>query len=84
MSGGIDNVSRLLTSRGKFKVRKISVYRIKVFFYFKLVTSFAKRFSQVEIENGDEEQAKSSKKGRRKPAYAGGLVLEPKKGICCF
>ena len=36
---------------------------------------------QTEVEHDDDEQPKSSKKGRRKPAYAGGLVLEPKKGI---
>jgi len=46
--------------------------------------SFTWRFSQAAVEIDDEEQPKSSKKGRKKPAYAGGLVLEPKKGICCF
>lgn len=51
---------------------------------FKLVMSFTRRFSQAEVENDDEEQRKSSKKGRRKPAYAGGLVLEPKKGMFCL
>ncbi|XP_031555098.1 DNA polymerase alpha catalytic subunit-like [Actinia tenebrosa] len=30
--------------------------------------------------NEDDEQPTTSKKGRRKPAYEGGLVLEPKKG----
>ena len=50
------------------------------------VTAALLFFFQAEpVENDENDQPKSSKKGRRKPAYAGGLVLEPKKGIqCCL
>jgi len=33
-----------------------------------------------DLDEGEEATAPKPVKGRRKPAYAGGLVLEPKKG----
>ncbi|KAK3699380.1 hypothetical protein QZH41_006560 [Actinostola sp. cb2023] len=39
-----------------------------------------KSYSKRSVSNEDDASATTSKKGRRKPAYAGGLVLEPKKG----
>ena len=40
-----------------------------------------------QVTNGDDDDEeggtqKKKGKGRKKPAYAGGLVLEPKKGLC--
>ena len=32
----------------------------------------------------DQTAGQSKKTGRRKPAYLGGLVLEPKRGWCCL
>jgi DNA polymerase elongation subunit (family B) len=41
--------------------------------------------TQTAVANEDGEvNTTTTKKGRKKPAYSGGLVLEPKKGMFLF
>ncbi|XP_028403714.1 DNA polymerase alpha catalytic subunit-like [Dendronephthya gigantea] len=43
--------------------------------------SFEKKQKTATSNEGDEANAQTTKKGRKKPAYSGGLVLEPKRGF---